>query len=59
MKHVQHGDLQYREYKIVLMKFEPCITLKLFLNLSDSELENSHKLYSYKNVWNAKCPGQS
>ena len=41
--------VQYTKFQ-VLMKLEPCIILKLFLNFSNSENLHSYKLYFYKNV---------
>ena len=36
---------EYKKCRSVLMKLDPCIVLKLFLNFSYSEQEYSYKLY--------------
>ena len=46
--------LEYKKFQ-VLMKIEPYIILKLFLNFSDSEPKCSYNLYSYKTECITKC----
>jgi len=45
----QHCNSNAQRFK-VLMKLEPCIILKLFLNFSHSESLYSYNLHSYKSV---------